>query len=150
MLSVTYKPFMPSVIMPNVAMLVSLCWASWCLTVLYLIFTYFCDLIKFLQELSVPIFHYKNVPFQNFLGHLFKTTPLIKNSPILIILLLSFSFNRAMIFCINTCAIVLINQYSTGLFVSYSVPNCMKILIVLSLPRTYLPRADTIKIYWHL
>jgi hypothetical protein len=121
MLSVTYKSFMLSVIMLKVIILVSLYWASWPPTVLYLVFTYFGDLIKFLQELSVPIFHYKNVPLQNFRSHPFKTTPLIKNSPILIILLLSFSFNHAIIFCINTCAIVLINQYSTGLFVSYSI-----------------------------
>jgi hypothetical protein len=35
-------------------------------------------------------------------------------------LLISITFNQALIFCINTHASVLINQYSTGLFVSYS------------------------------
>ncbi len=33
---------------------------------------------------------------------------------------ISFSFNQAIIFFINTRALVLMNQYSTGLFVSYS------------------------------
>jgi hypothetical protein len=43
----------------------------------------------------------------------------IKNYPLLIALLISFSFNQATILCINTHVLVLINQYSTGLFVSY-------------------------------
>jgi hypothetical protein len=33
---------------------------------------------------------------------------------------ISFTFNQALIFCINPHAMVLINQYSTGLFVSNS------------------------------
>ncbi len=65
-------------------------------------------------------------PLQNFLGHLFpKPTssqtdlqPLL-NSPLLIKLLISVNFNQSLISCINTCVLVLINQYSTGLFVSY-------------------------------
>ena len=44
---------------------------------------------------------------------------LLKLFPILIMLRISFSFNHATIFCINTSVTVLINQYSTGLFVSY-------------------------------
>ncbi len=43
----------------------------------------------------------------------------LKILSILITLMISFSFNHAIIFCINTCVTVLINQYSTGLFVSY-------------------------------
>jgi hypothetical protein len=35
-------------------------------------------------------------------------------------LLVSFIFNQTIIFCINTLALDLINQYSTGLFVSHS------------------------------
>jgi hypothetical protein len=35
-------------------------------------------------------------------------------------LLVSFSFNQTIIFCIKTLALDLINQYSTGLFVSHS------------------------------
>jgi len=51
--------------------------------------------------------------------------------------LISFTiFNHAIFFCINTCAMVLINQYSTGLFVSYySVRR--KILLQESSYRSY-------------
>jgi hypothetical protein len=56
-------------------------------------------------------------------------------------LLFSFSFNHTFIFCINTHALVLINQYSTGLFVSYSIwekPNCMKLFFRVRLPDCWL------------
>ena len=56
----------------------------------------------------------------NFLGStkaqqpfLLKTSP-FNNAPNFI-----YHFNHATFFCINTCALILINQYSTGLFVSY-------------------------------
>jgi hypothetical protein len=42
-------------------------------------------------------------------------------------LLISFSFNHTTIFCTNICVAVLINQYSTGLFVSYSVKETIDI-----------------------
>ncbi len=68
---------------------------------------------------------------QNDLGHpspkpfisfpLLKCLQLLKMPPFLIMLLISFSFNNAAIFCINTCVCVLINQYSTRLFVGYSI-----------------------------
>ncbi len=60
-----------------------------------------------------------------------KCSPLLK-SPTFITLQISFTFNQALIFCINTRALVLINQYSTGLFVSYSSrkkPNSTKTFI---------------------
>ena len=68
----------------------------------------------------------------NFFASLFqKPLLLLKTLPILIMLLISFSFNHTTIFCINTCVTVLINQYSTGLFVSYYFiqrkSNCMKL-----------------------
>ncbi len=46
--------------------------------------------------------------------------PPLLNSPFWIKLQISFSFNQAIILCLNTRVFVLINQYSTGLFVSYS------------------------------
>jgi hypothetical protein len=49
-------------------------------------------------------------------------------------LLISFSFNQATIFCINTPAFVSINQYSTGLFVSY---------ITHEKPQLYKPMAES-------
>jgi hypothetical protein len=45
-------------------------------------------------------------------------------------------------FCTNTCVTVLINQYSTVLFVSYSVkekPNCTKIIMIKSRVNPSLP-----------
>jgi hypothetical protein len=57
----------------------------------------------------------------HFTHPLLKCLHLLKMPPFLIMLLISFSFNNAAIFCINTCVHVLINQYSTRLFVSYSV-----------------------------
>ncbi len=49
-------------------------------------------------------------------------SPLIKNVPVFNILIILFSFNNAAIFCINICVLILINQYSTGLFV-YSIKS---------------------------
>jgi hypothetical protein len=42
-------------------------------------------------------------------------------------LLISFSFNQVVTFCISTHASVLINQYSTGLFVSHSIHGKAKL-----------------------
>jgi hypothetical protein len=50
-----------------------------------------------------------------------KCLHLLKMPPFLITLLISFSFNNGATFCINIHVLVLINQYSTGPFVSYSV-----------------------------
>ncbi len=47
-------------------------------------------------------------------NHFYLKLPLHNNATNFI-----YHFNRAAFFCINTCAIALINQYSTGLFVSY-------------------------------
>jgi hypothetical protein len=67
-----------------------------------------------------------NVSLQNFLGHLSKSnlklnnlSPLL-NFPLLIVLLISFIFNPAIILCVNTRVLVLTNQYSAGLFVGYT------------------------------
>ncbi len=62
----------------------------------------------------------KNVSLQKLSRTPFlKCSPLLK-LPILKMLLISFSFNQAIIFCISSLALALINQYSTGLFVSHS------------------------------
>jgi len=69
---------------------------------------------------------------QHILGHLslkclasltplLKCLHILKMPPFLIMLLISFSFKNAANFCINIHVLVLINQYSTGLFVSYSI-----------------------------
>jgi hypothetical protein len=42
-------------------------------------------------------------------------------TPFLITRLISYSFNQAAIFCMNISVTVLMNQYSTGLLVSYSL-----------------------------
>ncbi len=64
--------------------------------------------------------HYNNVSLpKNSSVTLSKHSTLLK-SPFLIMLLISFSFNHAIIFCTNPHALVLINQYSTGPFVSHS------------------------------
>ncbi len=83
---------------------------------------------NFHKELFLLTGSVKTKTSQNFLGHLslklftfIKTPSLIKNAPFLIMLIISSSFNNATLFCKNTCVCVLINQYSTGLFVSYSV-----------------------------
>jgi hypothetical protein len=53
---------------------------------------------------------------------------------------ISFSFNEAIIFCMNTRGLILTKQYSTGLFVSHSThgkTQLHKNIIVFNKPNTF-------------
>ncbi len=114
--------------------------------------------LNFSKNFVASLFVTKVSHTKNFLGNLFETFPLIKNCPFLIMLLILFSLNHAIIFCTKICVTVLLNQYSTGLFVSsfrrkiQLHKNCylyLQILIPLLLKFLLLAHLFTLSYYGH-
>ncbi len=83
------------------------------------IFWWFGDFINFHKTFLLPGSVDETSHCINFQGHPFKTTPFYLKDPILITLLISFSFNHVIMFCLSIHVTAFINQYSTWLCVSY-------------------------------